>query len=249
MSKNNLFILIVLCFLSLSCQKEDPYGLNQLSDNVLVATGSATDIGSFTARLHGSVNIEALASSSFTFKFIYGETPDLKDGTLLTATNVENNCYAIHLTSLVGDNEYYYRAVLEINGNYCFGEIKEFQTNATPELCDYIGKWKCETSTFSPRNSKKVNWNGLDTVEITEEYVKLPIGVYSSSTNTVSFIEVTFNPRLTTPYGYLAGHILFPNYSIVLSLSPPKLNITYLNKDELPNNDNIIDTSYECHRY
>ena len=248
MSKNNLFILILLCVLSLSCQKEDPYGLNQLSGNVLVATGSATDIGSFDAKLLGAINIDALASYSFKVGFLYGETQDLLvasgDVVRVTAKNIENNYYSIQLESLLGNKVYYYRAVLELNGNYYYGEIQEFYTTSNPELGDYLGKWECEPNiTLNSTSVSTFDWSGMDKVEITEEYIELPVSKFASDI----INKMGLNMKTIKSPTYLKGKLYgtaYPYEFCIYLTASRRLKIT-----QMRSYDSKETFSYTCHRY
>lgn len=150
MNKIHFLIFSLLSISFLSCSQkdsiQDPYGLNELSNSVLIATGDAVDISALDARLQGSVNLEAVISTLFRVGFLYGDnrelTVDSKNNSYQTVQETENNCFSVSLGQLLAPNTvYYYRAVLELNERYYYGEIKEFKTRVAT-LDDFIGEWK-----------------------------------------------------------------------------------------------------------
>ena len=142
-----LFFHMLIALVS-SCNKEDRFGIKEISDYNLVATGYAENIDMFEAQLLGSFNLSLVVSQKYTVGIIYGEKEELSldsEGAIKEpAHNIIGNTFSISVSNLKPSTTYYYRAFLSMNGADYYGMIKQFSTkNLTLDM--YIGEWEGDT--------------------------------------------------------------------------------------------------------
>ena len=124
----------------------DPYGVNDLSEDNIVVTGDVVNIGSFEATMYGSFLPSGVGSSSYRVGFIYSTNPnlttDLGMGEYrgIDIKDCEGNTFSGTATKLGAGLEYYYRAILTLDGNRHYGEVKKFRTQSA-DIDRFCGEW------------------------------------------------------------------------------------------------------------
>ncbi|WP_337475373.1 leucine-rich repeat domain-containing protein [Parabacteroides johnsonii] len=102
--------------------------------NINITTGNTTDISTNVAVCHGRIYpIEN--TSGVTYGICYGMTAALSAGTnaIIPATADENGSFSVHLNGLQENSVYYYCAYMSLNGEYQYGEVKNFKTDNSKE--------------------------------------------------------------------------------------------------------------------
>lgn len=132
---------VLLCA---SCQKEsDVVDKTVKNDSEkLVATAEASDVSLTSAVLTGYVNFMADASEvSFGFVYSIKEDPTFRNGEIKKVTSDELdsvNKYTVRVNGLTQLTKYYYRAFINVNGVYQYGEVMSFTTGGITVTTDEV---------------------------------------------------------------------------------------------------------------
>ena len=98
---------------------------------VIVITGEATDITKNSATLSGTISN---SSQSQTCGFFYSTSSSLSasSGEKVTTTSMSN--YSLSVTGLNANTTYYYRAYIEVDGEYKYGDVRSFTTESSATI-------------------------------------------------------------------------------------------------------------------
>ena len=178
------FAILVLLLFS-SCEKQeaadpDQFGLLELTESSIVATGSVVDIAWFGAKLQGSVKLDAVLASKYEVGVICSTTPEISlnsyHGTKNTITQFDNNTFMVFLSELKPGNCYYYRSFLSINGKTYYGNEKQFNTleiNNTDYVGDYEGSFY--VAAFADYDDGKLTQKSIDEIWYLESNVSIKV--------------------------------------------------------------------------
>ena len=127
------------------------WGTPKPAVTISVTTGYATDITQNSARVGGTVSG---ADSRVTVGIVYGTTNSLSVETDKKMSTTSMGGYSVELSGLTAGTTYYYCAYAEVDGEYYYGEVKNFTTEAAPEVIITV---KTEEATDIGETSAKLN--------------------------------------------------------------------------------------------
>lgn len=96
---------------------------------ISVTTGTATDITQNSARIGGTVSG---VDSRVTVGIVYGTSSTLSAETGTKVSTTSMGGYTVEVTNLKAGTTYYYCAYAEVDGQYYYGDMKNFETEAAP---------------------------------------------------------------------------------------------------------------------
>ena len=136
------FASCVLAFLLIGCSPNIPYqpstGGGSSDKKTYLATGETSDVTYNSAVLYAQTNVEVTDYELISYGFMYAanrESVEEHDGLIVWSEDeIENEMYSAAVTDLEADQDYYYCAVVLLNGeDWKYGEINEFHTEPAPE--------------------------------------------------------------------------------------------------------------------
>ena len=132
MKKVLLFFILAMTMIWAGCEPID----GPSSDKV--ATGEASDITYYSAKLRGVVNVDISTYESIEYGIMWAQTKEelnVNDGRLKSAEILVGKDFEITLAFLSAEKEYYYCAYILLNEiQYEFGKIQKFKTGNLPTL-------------------------------------------------------------------------------------------------------------------
>lgn len=102
------------------------------SIKISVTTGTAENI-TYNGVTISNSSFSGL-SESLSVGIIYGTSSTLSESSSTMKSTTSNGTYSITLSGLSAETTYYYRAYAVYDGKYYYGDIKNFETNATPAV-------------------------------------------------------------------------------------------------------------------
>ena len=105
---------------------------------VSVMTGDVAAVTTNSARVTGTVEGTAEAVKA---GVVYGLSKDLAVTDDMIVTTTADGEFSVQLSSLKAGSTYYYRAFVEVGGEYILGDVKSFMTATA--TADITGTWVC----------------------------------------------------------------------------------------------------------